>query len=108
MQTVSDSSQSADLEKVNWAGECMTGAMLSAIFTVMSAHAGAEGVVEGSFAEQFHTFITLGGFVMAVLCGVAGLSVLLYQLLNNLVRKNFSARPAGNLQTAKFLKIFLP
>jgi hypothetical protein len=102
--------------KVNWANECVTGAMLSAIFTIMAAHSGTSGVVGGSFAAHLHDFVIIGGITMSAICGLAGLAIILFQLIEDLMLKTIvalqggwpKALPFSNLQAAKFVKIFLP
>lgn len=102
--------------KVNWANECVTGAMLSAIFTVMAAHSGTGGVVAGSFAAHLHDFVIIGGITMSAICGLAALAIILFQLIEDLMLKAIvwlqsgraKALPFNNWQTVKFIKIFLP
>lgn len=113
---MSDNPEAGPAGKVNWVNECVAGAMLSAIFTVMAAHSGAEGVATGSFVNRMHDFIILGGITMTMVCGFAAVLLIMHQVVASAAeaepqKSNVSWKKAGffgTLQTAKFIKIFLP
>ena len=99
--------------KISWAKECFTGAILSAVFTVMAQNSGAEGVVEGDISDKIHQIIIIGGITMAVICATAGVAITLRNVVVKMMRqtKSSEVRHAGffaPLRTARFLNIFLP
>lgn len=99
--------------KVNWAHECVLGAMISAAFTVFASNAGTEGVLKSSISDRLHDFIIIGGITMGTICGLAAVFLIFVQTVEMVVRKLHAATrdgwmPFGNLRFAKFVKIFLP
>lgn len=101
--------------KVDWAKESVLGAMVSAAFTAMASNSGLDGVVAASAAARIHDFMILCGITMAMVCGLSAVVLIVYQAFEDMARKTVSSaqggwglRSFGNLQTAKFLKIFLP
>jgi hypothetical protein len=89
----------------------MIGASLSAAFTVMAAHAGADGNV----AEQVQDFITIAGATLSFFCGIAGIAIGFFRLFERLAQRLIafgervcSFRLPRVAHAAKFIKIFMP
>ena len=98
--------------KVNWARECVVGAMISAIFTLMASNAGAEGVAAASIPARVHDFIMIGGITMGAVCGIAAVILIMYQAVESVTHAISDAakgiNPVNQLHFVKFVKIFLP
>ena len=102
--------------KINWAQECVTGALLSAAFTVLAANAGTGGVMPASLADHVHEFIIMGGVAMGLICGLSAVVLIFIQILRDifihLTAKRENAAKTGSwfgqLQAVRFVKIFLP
>ncbi len=99
--------------KVNWINESIAGAILSTAFTTMAAHSGANGVEADSLAQHLHDLVIVGGTAMAVICSLTAILLIGISALRIAARKaaamfSYGFGPAGNLQTVKLLKIFLP
>lgn len=110
-----DVSHSDKKIRVNWANECVIGALLSAAFTAMASNSGMEGVTASSIPARLHDFIILGGMAMGMICGIAAVILILAQIVEAVVRQihavtrgELGGKSFANLQFAKFVKIFLP
>lgn len=116
MTFAANSNQPSQKVKVNWVNECVVGALVSTVFTLMAANSGMLGVEGGSLADRVHSVVVVGGISMAILCTLAAIALLVLQILEGLAQKTVAAvgdtakgiKPISAFQAAKFVKIFLP
>jgi mannose/fructose/N-acetylgalactosamine-specific phosphotransferase system component IIC len=112
METKNAFKSDVKLIEVNWVNECIAGSLISAVLTVLAAYSGTQGVKELSLSQHVHDGVIAGGILMSAVCGFAAIVLALHRCLSmsDLPGDTPSPRPSffRRLQTAKFLKIFMP
>jgi|HubBroStandDraft_6_1064221.scaffolds.fasta_scaffold2419522_1 hypothetical protein len=86
MKGAGDSAPTHEKYKLNWANECIAGALLSAAFTVLAAYAGTAGVKAASLSHHIYEIMNFGGLSMALILGSAAIILTLYKALRSIIR----------------------